>query len=911
MPDYKLIGHDYTLPDMVAKVTGQAKYTEDRRADGMLYGRLLRSPMPHARVRSIDASEALKMPGVRAVLTADDLPPMAEGGMPGGPPPGPPPGRGVAAAGAPAGPPPSGAPAAAIPPGGAGGGSGRRGQQEMAVNEHGQPIPVAPGATPQAGRGGAAPVPPAGTAIPQQPALTNEPMFEGEPILAVAAVDEATAVAAIGKIKVVYEPLPFVLDPLESLRPGGPNARLQGNVAVGNPFMGSRLVERKWTEADFAEAKAGRMPMGQMATAPAGGADASPMAAMFSEQWTIGDVEAGLKEAALVVDESFVVATTPNMPLETRSAMAYWQNGKLYVYCSTQSLAQTVPAVARWAGVDPTEVVVISEYTGGAYGNKNPATPYAIIPIQLAKKTGQPVMLRITPEDETAVGTVRSGMVGRARVGFAKDGRITAVDLFLVGDGGPYGRSDHAMSGQLVSVLYQPKTMRSRGITVLTNTLAHGAQRGPSSQFIPVMEQVISKAARQLGIDPVAIHRVNAPAGKASVGPPQPDGSRRYVTMSNTPQALDRGAELFQWAERKQRSGKRQGSKVRGVGVAVGAFGAGAIGYDGLCILKPDGQLYIQSGCGNLGTHSNYDTTRAAAEALGMPWEKVVVTQGDSSKHLPWSCPQGGSATLHGHTRANWAAGLDATRKLQEIAARDLGGRPEDYEVGNERVSRKGSPGRGLTFAQAAARAVALGGQYDGHEVPADLNVMTKQSAAALAGQGLMGVARDTFPHDGDTMTFVASFAEVEVDVETGEAHVTDCVAVADCGIVVHPRSWQGQLCSGCMMGLSHALYHREVYDRQYGASLATRFYHHKPASIMDAPAFQCAALNIPDPQTPIGARGIAEPPFSAAYGAVVNALIDAIGDEAFRRSPVSPDIILSSLEAGGKWVHEPLVSHI
>jgi len=175
----------------------------------------------------------------------------------------------------------------------------------------------------------------------------------------------------------------------------------------------------------------------------------------------------------------------------------------------------------------------------------------------------------------------------------------------------------------------------------------------------------------------------------------------------------------------------------------------------------------------------------------------------------------------------------------------------------------------------------------------------------------LMGVARDTFPHDGDTMTFVASFAEVEVDVETGEAHVTDCVAVADCGIVVHPRNWQGQVFGGTMMGLSHALYHREVYDRHYGASLATRFYHHKAATILDAPAFQVTALNIPDPQTPIGARGIGEPPFSAAYGAVVNALIDAIGDEAFRRSPVSPDIILSSLEAGGKWVHEPLVSHI
>ena len=134
---------------------------------------------------------------------------------------------------------------------------------------------------------------------------------------------------------------------------------------------------------------------------------------------------------------------------------------------------------------------------------------------------------------------------------------------------------------------------------------------------------------------------------------------------------------------------------------------------------------------------------------------------------------------------------------------------------------------------------------------------------------------------------------------------------MADCVIVVHPRNWQGQVFSATMLGLSHALYHKEVLDRHYGISLATRFYHHKAATILDVPTFQCAALNIPDPQTPVGARGIGEPPGPAAYGAVINALIDAIGDEAFRRSPVTPDIILASLEAGGKWMHEPLTSNI
>ena len=122
-----------------------------------------------------------------------------------------------------------------------------------------------------------------------------------------------------------------------------------------------------------------------------------------------------------------------------------------------------------------------------------------------------------------------------------------------------------------------------------------------------------------------------------------------------------------------------------------------------------------------------------------MPWEKVEVVWGDTSKNLPWSCNSGGSQTIHAMTRAAHAAATDAITKLQQIAAKDLGGKPEDYEVSGERVHRKGG-GAGMSLAQAAKRAIELGGIYDGHELPKDINAMTTRSATALAGQGLMGV---------------------------------------------------------------------------------------------------------------------------------------------------------------------------
>src|SRR6202051_1108277 len=187
---HKLIGKNYTTADLYAKVTGKAKYAEDYRAEGMLFCKLLLSPLPHARVRRIDASKALAMPGVRAILTADDLPAPAD-----------------------------------------------------TLTDNGTVI--------KASKWG-------------ERGLTMEPLYQGEPILAVAAVDELTAVEAIERIRIDFEPLPFVVDPLDTLRPGGPNPRTDGNIWATPPGGQAPVVtELKWTDEDFAETKHGRLPMGK------------------------------------------------------------------------------------------------------------------------------------------------------------------------------------------------------------------------------------------------------------------------------------------------------------------------------------------------------------------------------------------------------------------------------------------------------------------------------------------------------------------------------------------------------------------------------------------------------------------------------------------------------------------------
>ena len=238
---FKHIGKNFTPPDVRAKVTGKAKYAEDFRAEGMLFIKLLASPMPHAIVRNLDASEALKMDGVVGILTADDVPNIPE---------------------------------------------------------------------------------------PQMPILTNHPKYAGDPILAIAATSEQIASDALEKVVIEYEPRPFVIDPLVSLFPGGPDVHDSGNVAL---FRG-KAETIKWTARDFAAAAENELPRGK----PQG-------------EWEHGDVDEGFANAALVLDETFVVAGHPHQSMEPRSAFAYWENGKCYLHASykaTPLMSRTTPSTA-------------------------------------------------------------------------------------------------------------------------------------------------------------------------------------------------------------------------------------------------------------------------------------------------------------------------------------------------------------------------------------------------------------------------------------------------------------------------------------------------------------------------------------------------------------------------------------
>jgi CO/xanthine dehydrogenase Mo-binding subunit len=797
---YKLLGKNFVPPDVRGKVTGQARYAEDFRAEGMVFCRLLLSPMPHARVRSIDSSRAEAMAGVLGILTADD-------------------------------------------------------------------VPQFPG--------------------PNDPILTNEPMFVGQPILAVAAVDETTAANAIDAIVLDLEELPFTVDPLESLYPGGADARSDGNV-IDNRLTGPpQLKKLKWTAAEFAAAGENQLPRGE------------PMA-----EWSYGDLEAAFAESALVLDESFVTAGMSHHSMEPRSAMAYWENGKCFVYGSTQSQSYIVPDLARLIGIEPEELVYIAETCGGGFGSKGAAYPLMSIPAHMAKKINRPVMMRVSRAEEYFLGNARTGFQGRIRMGFAPNGRVLAADVYIVQENGPTtGFADWPSAGDTVSVLYQPGAMRWRGIAVQTNTPPRIAQRGPGhNQTVAAVEPLIDKAARQLGIGQLEIRRINVPPRFARVG-----GTQAPVTSCYLSEALEQAAAAFGWEQKRQLSGQRKGSKVTGVGIGQAYHPAGFTGFDGICRITPDGKLHLHSGVGNLGTYSHTGTSRIAAEVLGYDWANCIVERGDTRRHLPWNIGQFGSNTSFTMARTNYVAAMDALGKLKEIAALDLGGTADDYDIAEEAVFRKSDPSQRISYARAAERAIELGGKYDGHESAEDMNPMTRASVAALAGSGLVGAARDNLPITGSPAAFVVGMVHIELDVETGRYDIIDYLAVADCGTVIHPQGLDTQIKGGAIMGFGMATLERQIYDPQNGLPGVVGLYQAKPASILDIPnLMRTGAVDQPDPESPLGTKGIGEPVMGAGASALLCAISNALGGHYFNRIPVTPDHIVNAA-SGRPQSHQPL----
>ncbi|MCH8811962.1 MAG: xanthine dehydrogenase family protein molybdopterin-binding subunit [Gemmatimonadetes bacterium] len=538
------VGHNVPRIDSYERVTGRATYTRDVRLPGMLYARVLRSPHPHARIRSIDTSKAEALPGVRAVITHETHEVLY----------------------------------------GSGSIAGGRQYSDAAkdITTHVRYM------------------------------FDNPVRFVGQPLAAVAAVDRHVAEEAIQLIEVDYEELPFVLDPEEALEPGAPLIWPEGNLGL-----------------DFAN-----QPR------PSAG--------------TSGDPEAGFRAADRVFEDRYTTAFVQDAQMEPRSALAHWDGDKVTIYTPTQGISNCRHDNARDLGLEVHQVQIICKYMGGGFGDKNGSYYFDLIAATLAKEADAPVLLELSRKDDWLGTHGRWHTVQDFKVGVARDGTVTAIQLRAYSGMGPYLRRSGGISG---TDAYACPNVDRVIYSVHTNRMVSGNFRAPSDpQGYFAIQSMMDDIAYKIGMDPVDFALKNMR---------RPTEQQRYTNYT-LDECIARGRELFDWESRwRPEPGSDPGPIKRGAGMAFMMFRSGVGPSSAILRVNSDEMYTLFVGVTDIGPGAKTTMALIAAEELGVPLSQVEVVWGDTDL-CPYSVGESGSRTTTMTGYAVIQAALDLKGQIAE-----------------------------------------------------------------------------------------------------------------------------------------------------------------------------------------------------------------------------------------------------
>ena len=612
--------------------------------------------------------------------------------------------------------------------------------------------------------------------------LFNNPVrFAGDAVAAIAATDRHTAEQAIHLIDVEYEKLPFVLDPEEALHPSAVEIQPGGNLSPN--------------------AKGERKP----------------------EVYRRGNVDEGLRVADRVFEDRYTSVHVNNAQLEPRVSIAEWNGDKLTVYASTQGISNCQSDIAKDLQLAPEKVRVICQFMGGGFGNKNQCHDFDLMAAVLAKHAGAPVKLEFTRKEDYIAVHGRWPTKQYYQVGVKRDGTLTAIQLRGYSGMGPYRKGVGGIAGV---ELYQCPNIETTIYPVYTNMAVSANYRGPAyPQGVFGIESLMDHIAYELKLDPVEFRLKNL--------------TRKFhdelpYTSNGLAECIRRGAEAIGWQRRSIPPGSDRGPVKRGIGMAMGAFGA-SLGRSGAVIrLDSRGVYHLHVGVTDIGTGAKTTMALIAAEELGVPLEKIDVVSGDTDR-CPYSVGESGSRT----TNYTGYAVVEAARDLKR------------------QIKEKGMP-KGAQVLIATA---------------------TPQPA-------LKDVAR---------YSFAAHFAEVEVDTELGHVRVVKYVAAHDSGRIVNPLTATSQVKGGATMGIGMALHEELLYDHRYGLPLNAGYYGARVMTHRDAPEVEVLFVETDDAYGPFGAKTLGEPPIIPSVAAVANAIFNAARVR-IKDLPITRDKILGAL---------------
>jgi 4-hydroxybenzoyl-CoA reductase alpha subunit len=756
--EYSFVGKRVPKLDAPEKVTGRTVYGHDMKLPQMLYGKILRSEHAHARILNIDTSKAKALPGVKAVITAADIPDMRIGW----------------------------------------------------ARDH--------------------------------PVLKADKVRSvRDEVAAVAAVDEDTAREALELIQVEYEELPGVFDPEAAMKPGAP------------------LIH---TEA------------------------AQNIQEKMRQSYYHGDVAKGFQESDVVIEDRFRLPFVTHCCMGTSFCLASFSpSGDLTVWSSTQMPFLYQRDLSVTLGIPASKIRVIKATIGGGFGSKLDMYPFEPICIVLAQRTGRPVKITFSREEEFVSSPTRQPVVCDIKSGAKRDGTLTSREVRMILDNGAYsswGSTTPLVMMQTISSLYRVPNVKYDVVVAYTNNPYSGAMRGYGNpQATYVVECHIDMLAHELGMDPMELRLKNANQ------PGDVTGQGVRITTCGLTECIERAAESVSWKEKRAKPGSR------GVGMAsLIHVGGGARIYpsDGCgSTVKVDdfGKVTLISGSTDMGQGADTVMAQIVAEELGVPVENVSVINTDTDI-TPWDVGAHASRTTFVAGNAARVAAADAKRQILEGAAENLGEEVENLDIREGKIFRKGEPEEWIPFAKMVrgkhfrpdGDVILARGWYEPPTEKQDKEFRGNISAA---------------------YGFAAQAVEVEVDTETGEVRVLKIAAAHDVGRAINPMAVEGQIHGGVSMGLGYGLYEELVV--QEGQVLNPNFADYSLPTVLDMPEIECIIVETDDPEGPFGAKGMAEPACIPTAPAIANAVYDAVGVR-IRDLPITPEKVLKALkekEAGGE----------
>ncbi len=666
--------------------------------------------------------------------------------------------------------------------------------------------------------------------------------YVGDRMAAVAAETEEAALEALQKIRVEYKVLPAVFSVDEALAPGAPV--IHDEPDAQGIYDAQRNI-----------AAAVDIP--------------------------IGDVARGFAESDVVVEATCEIPYSQHCALEPHCVLAYFDaEGRLVIRTSTQVPFHARRIVARVLGIPMSRVRVVKPRIGGGFGSKQEVILEPVA-AALALRTGRPVKMALTREEVLVSTRTQHPYRVRVKLGARRDGLLQAMEMEALANTGAYGT--HAgtvlynVGSKSLPLYNKAKHLRFVGKAVYTNLPVAGAYRGyGATQGFFALEVAMDELAEKLGLDPMELRLKNhiregetspifEKLGEGREGRPQ------VVRSCKLAEAIRIGAERIGWHE-KRRQPRREGSWAYGVGLACAMQGSGITGIDmaaATIMMNEDGSFRLLVGATDLGTGSDTVLAQIAAEALGVPVEKIVVYSSDTD-FTPFDKGAYASSTTYVSGNAVLRAAEEVKRQILEVASEILEEPVEELLLEREQVVSL------RTRKSVSLEEIGLRAMY----------VTNQQHIAATA----------SFACPESPPPFAAFFCEVGVDTETGVVKVERFVVVGDCGQPVHPKLAEGQLEGAVAQGIGMAVYEEMLFSER-GSCLNRSFFDYRIPTALDLPEIETILIPSEEPTGPFGAKSIAEIGINGPLPAISNAIYHAVRVR-LTRAPFTPERVLAALRA-------------